>query len=297
MRPDRVPITQRRFGAHVSIAGGLHTAFDRAVEAGCDVIQIFVKNQRQWRARPLDAADIAAWRAARRRTGIETVFAHATYLINLAAPQATIWKRSIAAFRDELVRCEQLDIRGLVVHPGSHVGTGEAAGIRRIAAALDMIHAQTAGFHVKTLLEITAGQGTGIGHTFEQIAAIMARARHPERVGVCFDTCHAFAAGYELRTEKGYAETMAAFDQTIGLERIACFHVNDSVRPRGSRVDRHAGIGQGCLGRGAFSHLVSDRRLSRRPMILETPKGLNAHGRDLDRVNLAVLRRLAGKIN
>jgi deoxyribonuclease-4 len=292
MRRDALPPGQRRFGAHVSVAGGLHTAFERALEAGCDVIQVFVKNQRQWAARPLGTEEISAWQAARWQAGIETIVAHGTYLTNLAAPGDVVWKRSVATFRDELIRCEQLDILGLITHPGSHLGTGEEAGIKRIAEGLDIIHAETEGFRTKTLLEITAGQGTCIGCTFEHIAAIIGRVRHPDRVGVCFDTCHAFAAGYELRTAEGYAETMTKLSRVIGVERIACFHVNDSCKTLGTRVDRHAGIGQGCLGTKAFRHLVNDRRFLRVPMLLETPKGLDERGRDLDRANLAALRRL-----
>ena len=287
-----LPPGQRRFGAHVSISGGMHTAFDRAAEAGCDAIQVFVKNQRQWRARPLGREEIEAWQRARKRAGIRTVIAHDTYLINLAAPGETVWQQSMAAFQDELLRCEQLDIAGLVAHPGAHLGSGEAAGIRRIAKALDRVHAQTEGFRVKTLLEITAGQGTSIGHKFEHIAAILHLVRHPERMGVCFDTCHAFAAGYELRTPEGYAQTMDAFRRTVGLEQLRCFHMNDSAKPLGSRVDRHAAIGKGCLGTAAFRHLINDRRFLRLPMLIETPKGVDDRGRDLDRLNLAALRRL-----
>lgn len=288
----RLPPGQRRFGAHMSVAGGLHTAFERAFAAGCDVMQVFVKNQRQWRARPLADADLAAWRQAREESDIHTVIAHDTYLINLAAPDDANWRKSVAAFRDEIMRCEQLEIAGLVAHPGGHCGSGEAAGICRIVRALDQVHAETRGFRVRTLLEITAGQGSSIGHRFEHLAAIIDRVREPERVGVCFDTCHAFAAGYELRTAEGYAATLEAFDRLVGLEKLVCFHVNDSLKPLGSRVDRHAGIGRGHLGRSAFRHLVNDRRFLGRPMLLETPKGLDARGRDLDRVNLATLRRL-----
>ena len=295
-RCNPLPATQRRFGAHVSVSGGLHTAFERAVAAGCDVIQVFVKNQRQWRARPLGEVEIEAWQQARRQAGIETVFAHDTYLINLAAPGDTIWSQSLTAFHDELLRCEQLGIVGLVAHPGAHMGAGEAAGIRRIAKALDLVHKQTEGFRVKTLLEITAGQGTSIGHRFEHIAAIIDLVQHPERIGVCFDTCHAFAAGYELRTAEGYAQTMETFARVIGLERIRCFHINDSLKPLGSRVDRHAAIGKGCLGRAAFRHIINDSRFFGLPMLIETPKGVDERGRDLDRLNISTLRRLvAGK--
>lgn len=283
---------QRRFGVHVSVAGGLHTGFERAVEAGCDVMQVFVKNQRQWRAKPLTDEELSAWRQARAAAKIDGITAHNTYLINLAAPGDPLWQQSIDAFRDELIRCEQLEIGGLVAHPGGHVGSGEEAGIRRIAKAIDLLHGETRGFKVRILLEITAGQGTSIGHRFEHLAEILQRVQTPERLGVCFDTCHAFAAGYELRTAEGYNETMDAFDRAIGFQRLTCFHVNDSVKPLGSRVDRHAGIGKGQLGRAAFIHLVNDPRFRDRPMLLETPKGTDERGRDLDRVNLAALRRM-----
>lgn len=293
-RPARdLPAGQRRYGAHMSIAGGLHLAFERGIEAGCDVLQVFVKNQRQWQAPPLTDADVQAWRGAWAGSGISAVVAHATYLINLAAPDDTNWAKSIGALLDELRRCELLGIAGLVVHPGSHLGEGEAAGIRRIVRALDAIHEQAPGFTAQILLEVTAGQGSCLGHRFEHLGEIISLVREPQRLGVCFDTCHALAAGHDLTTPEGYETTIRSLARHIGLERVRCFHMNDSCKPLGSRVDRHAAIGKGCLGRAAFARLVCDRRFLGRPMILETPKGQDPRGRDLDRVNLGVLRQLA----
>lgn len=276
----------------MSIAGGLHRAVERAVEAGCDTLQVFVRNQRQWAAPPLQEADVRAWRQALDATRLDPVIAHDSYLINLAAPDERIRHRSVDAFVDELERCERLGIAGLVTHPGSHNGTGEKAGIGRIVRSLNTIHRRTRGFRTTTLLETTAGQGTNIGHRFEHLAAILARVAEPERIAVCLDTCHVFAAGYDLVSETGYAATIDALEHHIGLGRIRCFHVNDSKKPLGSRVDRHAHIGQGAMGRDAFRHLVTDPRFFGVPMILETPKGEDARGRDLDRVNLSTLRRL-----
>ncbi|MGQ9649407.1 MAG: deoxyribonuclease IV [Phycisphaerae bacterium] len=291
-REAYVPSAQRRFGAHMSIAGGLHTAFHRAVEVGCDCFQIFVKNQRQWNAPALTVEAVRFWESARSRTALGPVVAHATYLINLASPDRALWRLSINAYTDELRRCEHLGLIGLVVHPGSHHGRGYDWGIRRIADALNVIHDRTKGLQVKTVLETTAGQGTGIGSRFEHLAEIIARTEAPDRIAVCADTCHLFAAGYDLTTDAGYAETFQAFDRIINLDRLLCFHMNDSKKPPGSHVDRHDHIGKGRLGRSAFRRLVNDPRFFGRPMILETPKGTDTGGRDFDRVNLCLMRSL-----
>jgi deoxyribonuclease-4 len=213
-------------------------------------------------------------------------------LINLASPEDEPWNKSIDSFVDELERCEALGIGRLVAHPGAHMGTGESRGIRRIARALNTIHRRTRGFTVRTLLETTAGQGTSIGHRFDHLTAIIERVKAPERIGVCVDSCHAFAAGYDLATDDGYAVAITELDEQVGLDHVACVHLNDSKKPIGSRVDRHEHIGKGELGRAAFRHLVNDPRLRDVPMILETPKGQDDRGRDLDRVNLAALRRM-----
>lgn len=286
-----------RFGAHMSIAGGMHRAFELAAAAGCDCLQVFVKNQRQWKARPLRPDEIEAWRSAAVRTGIGPVVAHATYLINLASPDPTGWRRSIDAYHEELLRCEQLGIGGLVVHPGSHLGAGEWAGCRRVGAALREVLDRLGDARVRPVLEITAGQGSSLGWRFEHIGDILEQSRAATRVGVCFDTCHALAAGYRFDSGETYADTIGQLDQVVGLGHVACFHLNDSQRPRGSRVDRHAHIGRGYVGVEGFRRIVQDRRFGAVPMILETPKGRDPRGRDFDRLNLAKLRRLAGVVS
>lgn len=291
-RRRRTGIGQSRLGAHLSIAGGVHHALEAANALGCDCLQIFVKNQRQWSASPLDPAEIDRWAERWGRLGIWPVYAHATYLINLASPNPTIWRRSIVGCIDELRRCALLRIPGLIVHPGSHKGAGLRTGIGRIVEAIDRACADTDGSDVRIVLETTAGQGYGIGSRFEHLAEILSKVRRPDRLGICFDTCHVFAAGYELRSLEGYEQTLADFDRYIGLRRICCIHVNDSKGKRGSCLDRHEHIGQGKLGLDAFRLLVNDRRLASIPKILETPKGQDARGRDLDTINLATLRRL-----
>ena len=294
--PKRSPpklATGPLFGAHMSIAGGLHTAFDRAAAAGCQCMQIFVKNQRQWKAAPLSDEAVAEWERVRTTAGVEPIVCHASYLINLAAPDDEIWKKSVASFADELQRCDRLGLAGIVVHPGSPGEQGESWGIRRVATALDALHAHFADTKVRILLEITAGQGSCLGCRFEHLADIMGAARQPKRLGVCFDTCHALASGYDLATPEGYEKTISEFERIIGLKHLHCLHLNDSKKPLGSRVDRHEHIGQGHVGRAAFGRIVRDPRLAGRPMLLETPKETDARGRDMDRVNLALLRSLA----
>lgn len=291
-RARAIPDHQRRFGAHVSIAGGLYQAFERAEQLGCDCAQIFVKNQRQWRASALTVKELTAWKKARAAVTIHPVVAHAAYLINLASPEPALWQQSIDAFVEELRRCGKLGVSALIVHPGSHRGQGLSWGLKRVADALDRIHERTDELDVRTALETTSGQGNSIGGRFEHLADIIGRVQRPERVAVCFDTCHAFAAGYELRTEEGYAKTIGELDARIGCDRVIALHLNDSLGALGSRRDRHAHIGQGQLGRDGFVRLVNDPRFFDRPMILETPKGTDARGRDLDSVNLATLRRM-----
>ena len=255
-------------------------------------MQIFVKNQRQWRAPPLTKAEIDLWQSACQATNIAPVVAHATYLINLASPDNRLWRRSIDTFTNELTRCEKLGLIGLIVHPGAHMDKGEAWGLERIAQAIDIIHERTEGFSSRTILETTAGQGTGLGHRFEQLAEIISHTQQSERIAICVDTCHVFAAGYDLTTEKGYNDAVTQIDHTVGIARVAVFHLNDSLKPLGSHRDRHGAIGKHEIGREAFRRLVNDRRFLGIPMILETPKGPDERGRDLDRVNLTTLRRL-----
>ncbi len=234
-------------------------------------------------------ADIRAFEAARERTGIAPVVAHAAYIINLASPKESLWRRSIRALHLEMERCEALHIPYLVLHPGSHTGAGVEVGLQRVAEALSELHAATPGYRVQLLLETTAGQGTNLGSDFESLAYLLERTREGERLGICFDTCHVFAAGYELRTAEGYAETMATFDRILGLERLKVIHLNDSKHPLGSHKDRHAHIGQGHLGLEAFRHILNDPRLAGLPGLLETPKSADLHE---DRENLERLKAL-----
>lgn len=277
------------FGAHMSIAGGVDKAIDRAETAGCDTVQIFTKNNNQWKARPIAPESAERFTERIEEVGIREVVAHNSYLINMASAKDDLWEKSVDAMRIELERCEFLGVPYLVSHPGSHVGAGEEFGIQRIADALNRLHNDLPGYRVMTLLEITAGQGSALGYRFEQLAEIRARVTEPERVGFCFDTCHAFAAGYELRTPEGYAETMAAFDEILGLENLKVFHLNDSKRELGSRVDRHDHIGDGFIGLEGFRHLVNDPRFADHAGILETPKSEDLHE---DVENLRRLREL-----
>ncbi len=278
-----------RLGAHESIAGGLHKAFDRARSVGCDAMQIFVKSNRSWAVKPLTGEDIARFKEKAEETGIQPVVAHTSYLLNLASPDEALWTRSRDTLIIELERCEALGVGWLVLHPGSHVGTGEEVGLARVAQALGEVHAATPGLCARILLETTAGQGTNLGYRFEQLAWLLEHAPQGERLGVCLDTCHVFTAGYELRTPEGYAATMEAFDRIIGLERLKALHFNDSKYDLGTRKDRHAHIGKGHIGLEGFRHVINDPRLARLPGLLETPKSGDLHE---DRENLAVLRSL-----
>ncbi|MFM7149670.1 MAG: deoxyribonuclease IV [Gemmataceae bacterium] len=280
-------------GAHMSAAGGPHLALLEAQRRGCDTVQLFTNAPSQWAGKPLDPAQIQLFRQTLRQTKLKYPTAHDGYLINLASPDESLYRRSLEAFLDEMRRAEALGLRYLVTHPGAHLDDTEANGIARIARAIDTIHEQCRDFKVQILLETTAGQGTTLGHRFEHLADILSRVRDTARVGVCFDTCHVFAAGYELFPEKAYRTTMRHFDQLVGLKRLRLFHLNDSLKPLGSRVDRHAHIGQGHLGREPFRLLLQDARFRTRPMILETPKETIDH-QYMDDVNLALLRELAG---
>jgi deoxyribonuclease IV len=280
-----------QFGAHMSIAGGCHNAVAAAKMHACQALQLFTKNSNQWAARDLTDEDVAAFRGALRGSGLRTTVAHDSYLINLASPDETLRRRSVDAFTDELRRAERLGLNYLVMHPGAHVDSGEEAGLARVAAALDEVHGRCTGIKTMVLLETTAGQGSTLGHRFEHLARILSLVAAPERLGVCLDTCHVFAAGYALAPEAEYKATFREFDRLIGLRRLRAFHINDSVKPFGSRVDRHAAIGKGELGIEPFRLLVNDSRFRTRPMILETPKE-DADGNDLDAANLATLRGL-----
>ena len=281
-----------RLGAHESIGGGLHKAFDRAQSVGCETLQIFVKSNRSWAVKPLTEEDIARFKAKAEETGIQPVVAHTSYLLNLGTPDDTLWKRSRDTLIIELERCEALGVPYLVLHPGSHVGTGEEAGLARVAQALGEVHAATPGFRAQILLETTAGQGTNLGYRFEHLGWLLEHTPTGERMGVCLDTCHVFAAGYELRTPEGYADTMEAFDRIVGLERLLALHLNDSKGDLGSRKDRHEHIGKGHIGLEGFRHVLNDSRLANLPGLLETPKSDDLHE---DRENLVVLRSLVGR--
>jgi deoxyribonuclease-4 len=275
-------------GAHISIAGGMELALARGEAVGCTAIQIFTKNANQWRAKPISDLAAQAFRAAWQASPIGPVLAHDSYLINLAAPDDDKWAQAKNAFLDEMQRCAQLGIGDLVMHPGAHLGQGEAAGLKRIAAALRDIFT-AAPDSVRVLLENTAGQGTYLGGRFEHLAEIIERVP-AGRFGVCFDTCHAFAAGHDLSTAGGYRAVMAEFDRLLGIETIRAFHLNDSKKDLHSRVDRHEHIGRGAIGREGFAALMQDSRFATVPKILETPKGDND---EFDRINLALLRDLA----
>jgi len=276
----------------MSIAGGVSRALERGHSIGCEAIQIFTKNQRQWRSKPLAPEEIERFKLKQAETGIEPIVAHDSYLINLGSPDEAMWQKSLQAYIIELQHCETLGIPYLVMHPGSHLGSGEEAGLRRIAEGLNRAHAATRGFGVISLLETTAGQGTNLGYRFDQLAAIRETVEKAERVAVCFDTCHVFAAGYDLRTPEAYAETMAEFDRILGLHLLRCFHLNDSKKGLGSRVDRHQHIGQGMLGLEPFRLLLNDPRFATLPGLLETPKGPKMLE---DVENLRLLRSLASR--
>jgi deoxyribonuclease IV len=282
---------RRTFGSHMSIAGGCDRAVLAAQAVGFETVQLFTKNNNQWNAAPITDEHARTFRGALAETGVTDPVAHTSYLINLASPDGVLWEKSIEALAVEVERCELLGIPDLVVHPGAHMGEGEKRGVARIAKALDKVHRRTKGLGVKIDLETTAGQGTNLGYRFEHLRDILERLGQPERLGVCVDTCHIFAAGYSLASAEEYDETIEQLDRFVGLYRVRAWHLNDSCRECGSRVDRHAGIGVGQMGLEPFRHLVNDPRFRELPMILETPKGVD-QGEDLDARNLRTLRGL-----
>jgi deoxyribonuclease-4 len=290
-----------RLGAHLSIAGGLPRAVDRAEASGCQALQIFTKSAGQWRARELPPEEIALFRRRVRQTRIRPVVAHNSYLINLAAADPVLRARSIESLRDELDRAESLGLDGLVMHPGSFTSGTESGGLRLIADGLADIFASRPDLKTRVLLEHTAGQGSNLGHRFEHLAEIIDLLGGSPRVGVCLDTCHLLAAGYDICSEKGYQETFRQFGKIVGFGRLKAFHLNDSKKPCGSRVDRHEHIGKGCLGLAPFRRILNDPRFAKLPMLLETPKEDTPETRKksdvdpLDRMNLDVLRRLMAR--
>ncbi|MBX3011921.1 MAG: deoxyribonuclease IV [Caldilineaceae bacterium] len=266
-------MTILQFGAHMSIAGGVSQALDRAASIGSNAVQIFTKNNRQWSGPPVDAVDVARWREQMPALGIDYAVSHASYLINLASPKDDLWERSRRAHKDEIQRAHVYGVTHVVLHPGAHVSSGAAAGIARIAAALNQIHAETPTCaDTLTLLELMAGQGTTIGRNFGELRQIIALVEEQGRVGVCVDTCHAFAAGYDLRTAEGYAAMMAEIEAEIGLATVKCWHFNDSKGTFASHVDRHEHIGQGEIGVEGFRRIINDPRWAGIAMLLETPK-------------------------
>ncbi|MCK4341874.1 MAG: deoxyribonuclease IV [Phycisphaerae bacterium] len=284
---------RHRFGAHLSIAGGMHKAIAAALRMRCQTVQVFVKNQRQWRATPFDPDDLERWHTLAATPGFGPPIAHATYLINLASPNRALQARSRTAFAEELQRCQTLKIPYLVIHSGSATDANIDRGLARVAKALNRIFDRQPNLQTVPLLETTAGQGTGLGRSFEELGEILRRIEEPRRVGICIDTCHVFAAGYDIRQPAEYRALIELAEREVGLAQIRCWHLNDSKGECGSHLDRHEHIGRGHIGVAGFRNLLSDPRFLDVPMILETPKGTDAAGRDWDRVNLRRLRTIA----
>jgi deoxyribonuclease-4 len=274
----------------MSIGGGVHRAIERGCSIECTAMQIFVKNNMQWFARPLDKSEIRAFLKHVQRKQIDAAFAHSSYLINLATTNPQFHANSLRALAEELVRADQLELPFLVLHPGAHLGAGEEAGLSRIVDSIDAVHTVLPKTKTKIALETTAGQGSCLGDRFEQIAAIIENVREPERLCVCLDTAHVFAAGYDIGSERGTKKMFAEFDRTIGLARLAALHLNDSKTGRGSRVDRHEHIGKGKIGLDAFRFIMRDKRLAKIPKVLETPKDKELRE---DVENMKTLRELA----
>jgi deoxyribonuclease IV len=277
-------------GAHVPITGGVFNAPASGRAIGAEAIQIFTRNQMQWACRPLRDEEAARFREALAATGIRHVLTHGSYLMNLASPNPDFLARSRACLVTEIERCHQLGIPHVVLHPGAHMGQGEDAGLTAIARSLDDVLERTEGLGVMPLLEVTAGQGSTLGYLFEHLAAIFDRLRAPERVGVCLDTCHLYAAGYDLATPEGYERMMRAFARRVGFDKLRAVHLNDSRREKGSRVDRHARAGEGLLGLDTFARIVNDRRFSGLPLVVETPGPAAEWRKELARIRRLIRR-------
>ena len=278
-------------GAHMSIAGGIFNAPERGVKATCNVIQVFTQNANQWKGKAVSDEDAKLFRVKLAASGIVDVVSHDIYLINLAAAPGEVRDKSLVAFREELERCARLGIGKIVMHPGSHNGDGEEVGLKRVCEAFDTLFAQVPQFTGRVLLENTAGQGTNLGHRFEHLKAIIEGSSFRERFGVCFDTCHGFASGYPIAERDGFLRTFEEFDQAVGISTLQAFHLNDSKKGLGCRVDRHEHIGAGALGLEAFRLIMNEPRFALIPKFIETPKGDND---EMDRVNLTLLRSLVG---
>jgi deoxyribonuclease-4 len=289
-----------RIGAHMSVAGGVSKAVDRALIHGCESLQIFSKNANRWIGSPLDPAEVMRFRRRIEETGIRPVVSHASYLINLATTFDVLRQQSIAAFVDELDRADMLGLLGVVIHPGTCTAGTEDEGLRLIADGIRQAFKARPRRKTMVILEHTAGQGRTLGHRFEHLAAIIRHLKESARIGVCLDTCHLVASGYDIVSEAGYRQTFDAFERILGLERLKVFHGNDSKRPCGSRVDRHEHIGRGCLGEAPFHRILHDRRFAGLPILIETEKSPGSEKRGaieadpLDTMNLATLRRLRG---
>jgi deoxyribonuclease-4 len=279
------------FGSHLSIAGGMHNALLEAEKFGFGTVQVFTKNQQQWKCKPLEQQAIDEWRAHANRLKFKKTVSHDSYLINLASADDALWNKSIDLFVEEVSRCDLLGIPYLVTHPGAHLGVGEEFGLKRVAAALDAVHQRRPESDVLTCLEITAGQGSSLGYKLEHLASIIELVKDPKRLGVCLDTAHLFAAGYDFRGRK-YAAFRKQVESIIGLRRVKVLHLNDSKKPLGSRVDRHDHIGRGTIGLDGFRPIVRDEAFAEVPKILETPKATAEDGREWDAVNLEALMSL-----
>jgi deoxyribonuclease-4 len=283
--------TDSLIGAHMSIAGGLHTAFERAERVGCTAIQIFTKNSNQWKDPVISLDDISKYREAKNKSKVRMVVSHDSYLINLCGANDYLLESSRRAFVEEIKRCDALGIEFLVFHPGAHTTMDRREAVKVVAESLNFSHEATKGAAV-TLIETTAGQGTTLGSTFDEIAAMISLVKNEARVGVCIDTCHIFAAGYDIRTRNSYEKTITEFDSVIGLDKLHVIHFNDAKKPLNSHVDRHEHIGKGEIGKYAFGFFMNDKRFTGIPKILETPKGED--GYKMDMVNLKILKSLAG---
>lgn len=282
-------------GAHLSIAGGLHRALLRGEALNCRTIQIFTKNSNQWRTRRLLPEEVERFHETLSRTGINPVISHGSYLVNLASPDPFLYRKSLKSTVEEVERCHLLRIPSVVIHPGFHGGRGEREGLRRVSDAINIILNETKELSVKIILETTAGQGTSLGHRFEHFAVLFDRIEEVQRLGLCVDTCHIFAAGYDLGDRRAYEKMVGSVQDSVGLGKLSLFHLNDSLRDRGSRVDRHGHIGEGYIGLQAFRFIMRDERFSRVPKIIETPKEAAFSGEDsADRENLDLLLRLGG---
>ncbi|HVK03905.1 MAG TPA: deoxyribonuclease IV [Armatimonadaceae bacterium] len=283
-------MSRLRFGAHMPTAGGLFKAVTRGAAIGCDSVQLFTASPRQWSAPPIKPEAAHAFRRAVEKTGIHPLIAHDSYLINLATQDPALLEKSRGAFLHEMERAEALGLDYVVTHMGAHTGAGEAAGIEKLAESLNWLHKQIPNYRVRVALETTAGQGTCLGGCFDQFPKILERLDQPDRISVCLDTCHVFVAGYDLRTAETAKATWDDFGENVGFERLCCIHANDAVKGLGSRTDRHAHIGGGCIGNAGFAAFLADPRIPEgTPVIVETPEAETHH-----RINVWYLRHLLG---